>query len=152
MSFLAWLLIGAGFLGVILPILPASPLVAGGIFWLTYLRGFQGYSFLFWLGFVLLTGASLAADYVVLPVYVKHRGGSNAGSWAAGAGLLVGVFFGLPGIILGPFLGVLVVEFLVHKDRNRALKAAVNTIVGLFLSGVVKFTVLLAMVVWYWFF
>ncbi len=150
MSFLAWLLIAIGFLGVILPIIPATPLVAGGIVWLTYLRGWADFSFVYWTGFVLLTGASLAADYVVLPVYVRKRGGSSLASWAAAAGLLVGAFFGLPGLLLGPITAVFLIEWLNKRDVHKAWQLAVHTIIGLLLSAAVKFGALIGMVVWYW--
>jgi len=150
MSFLAWLLIGVGFIGVILPVLPATPLVAGGIVWLSYLRGWQSYSFWFWIGLVLLTGASLGADYIVLPVYIKKRGGSSLASWSAGAGLLVGAFFGLPGLLIGPIAAAFLVEWLNKGDAGLAWQIAIHTVIGLLLSAVVKFGTLLAMVVWYW--
>lgn len=149
MSFLAWLLIGLGFAGVLLPILPATPLVALGIVWLGYLRGWAGFGPLFWVGFVVLSAISIAADYVVLPWWVKKKGGSNRGSFAAALGMIVGAFFSLPGLILGPIIAVFVAE-LTHGHRAEvALRHALNTVVGLLFSGLAKFAALIALVLWY---
>lgn len=118
--------------------------------WLTYLRGWHDYSFVFWTGLALLTGASLAADYIVLPVYVKKRGGSSVSSWAAAAGLLIGAFFGLPGLLLGPITAAFLVEWINKGDVRMAWRIAVHTVVGLLLSAVAKFATLLVIVAWYW--
>jgi uncharacterized protein YqgC (DUF456 family) len=114
-----------------------------------YLRGWHEFGFIFWLGLIFLSGASLAADYVVLPVYLKKRGGSSQASWAAALGLIVGAFFSLPGLLLGPLAAVFLVEWLQKRDVNRAWQAAWHTVVGFFLTAAAKFITLLAMLGWY---
>ena len=148
-SFLAWLIIGLGFAGVLLPIIPATPLVAGGLIWLGYLRAWQGMGPLFWVGFILLTALSVAADYVVLPWWVKRKGGSNRGSIAAALGMIIGAFFSLPGLILGPIIAVFVAELTSGNRAEVALRHALNTVVGLLVSALAKFAALIALVLWY---
>ncbi|MDP3486547.1 MAG: DUF456 family protein [Bacillota bacterium] len=149
MQLLAWLIIGLGFAGVLLPILPATPLVALGIVWLGYLRGWAGFGPVFWVGFVILAAVSIAADYVVLPWWVKKKGGSNRGSFAAGLGMIVGAFFSLPGLILGPIIAVFVAELTHGHKAEVALRHALNTVVGLLVSASAKFAALIALVLWY---
>lgn len=84
-------------------------------------------------------------DYVV-PVYgTKRFGGSRQGVRGSAIGLIIGVFvlpalgivigpFGLPGIILGPFIGAYLGETHSGKSPEQALKAAFGSFLG-FLAG-----------------
>ena len=126
-----------------------SPLVAAGIVWLGYLRGWAGFGPLFWVGFVVFSALSIAADYVVLPWWVKKKGGSNRGSFAAAVGMIVGAFFSLPGLVLGPIIAVFIAELTHGKNAEVALRHALNTVVGLLVSASAKFAALIALVLWY---
>jgi uncharacterized protein YqgC (DUF456 family) len=54
----------------------------------------------------------------------------------AGIGTLAGLFFGIPGIIFGPFIGAVIGELTVHRDVKRVGKAGLAAWVG-FLAGMV---------------
>ncbi len=65
----------------------------------------------------------------------------GASRWAilgAGLGLLVGMFLGLPGIVLGPAVGAIVLEYARDPDFERALKAGAGAFVGFVLGSAVK--------------
>lgn len=74
-------------------------------------------------------------DYFV-PVWgTKKFGGSKYGVRGATIGLIVGIFFGPPGIIIGPFLGAFIGEMIFKDDFKYALKAGFGSLLG-FLTGI----------------
>jgi uncharacterized protein YqgC (DUF456 family) len=53
-------------------------------------------------------------------------------------GILVGLFFGLPGIILGPALGATAFELWKDPNLGRAARAGVGALVGFLVGTIVK--------------
>ena len=127
-----------GFAGSIVPIIPGPPISWAGLLllkWTDYVnRGATGYENTLWilLFFVVLV---TILDYVVPILGTKKYGGSKRGVWGATIGVVVGLFFGPLGIILGPFLGAYIGEITTGKKDREALKAAWGSFVG-FLLGV----------------
>ena len=74
-------------------------------------------------------------DYVVPIMGTKRYGGSKRGVWGATIGVVVGLFFGPLGIIIGPFLGAYIGEITTGKKDREALRAAWGSFMG-FLLGV----------------
>jgi len=127
-----------GFIGSILPVLPGPPISWAGFLllrWTTYVgdRG-TGYENALWilLFFVILV---TILDYVVPVMGTKKFGGSKRGVWGATIGVVVGLFFGPLGIIIGPFLGAYIGEISGGKKDTEALRAAWGSFVG-FMLGV----------------
>ena len=50
---------------------------------------------------------------------------------AAALGGIIGLFFGLPGIVLGPFIGAVLGELSLQRGLNEAGRAGFGTVVGL---------------------
>ena len=132
------LLVLIGFIGSIMPIIPGPPISWAGFLllkWTSYVddRG-AGYENALWilLFFVVLV---TILDYVVPIMGTKKYGGSKRGVWGATIGVVVGLFFGPLGIILGPFLGAYIGEITTGKKEREALRAAWGSFVG-FLLGV----------------
>jgi len=131
-------LILVGFIGSILPIIPGPPISWAGFLllrWTGYVnQGAEGYENTLWilLFFVVLV---TVLDYVVPILGTKKFGGSKRGVWGATIGVVVGLFFGPLGIIIGPFLGAYIGEITTGKKDREALKAAWGSFVG-FLLGV----------------
>ena len=74
-------------------------------------------------------------DYIV-PVWgTKKFGGTKYGTRGATVGLIIGLFLGPPGIILGPFIGAVVGELIFKDDMKYALKAGFGSLLG-FLTGI----------------
>jgi uncharacterized protein YqgC (DUF456 family) len=53
-------------------------------------------------------------------------------------GGIVGLFFSLPGIILGPFVGATLFEMLGDKELKQAAKAGAGAVLGLALGAIGK--------------
>lgn len=131
-------LVLVGFIGSILPVIPGPPISWVGLLLLkwtdfVYDHG-AAYENALWilLFFVILV---TILDYVVPIMGTKKYGGSKRGVWGATIGVVVGLFFGPLGIIIGPFLGAYIGEITTGKKEREALRAAWGSFVG-FLLGV----------------
>ena len=127
-----------GFLGSVLPIIPGPPISWAGLLllkWTAFVDDHgAAYEKTLWilLFFVILV---TILDYVVPIMGTKKYGGSKRGVWGATIGVVVGLFFGPLGIIIGPFLGAYIGEITTGKKEKEALRAAWGSFVG-FLLGV----------------
>lgn len=142
LTVLAGLLLGVGFLGTFLPIIPGAPLAWAGLL----------LAFFSQLNEISLVTLCICGAFAVLvsvidnifPVLMtKKTGGSKSGSIGATIGLIVGFFVGPLGIIAGPFIGAFVGE-LMHDSENtdRAFKAAWGAFLGfLYGTGIKMITV-----------
>ena len=101
-------LVLVGFIGSVLPIIPGPPISWAGLLllkWTDFVVDHgAAYENTLWilLFFVILV---TILDYVVPIMGTKKYGGSKRGVWGATIGVVVGLFFGPLGIIIGPFLG-----------------------------------------------
>ncbi len=142
----AVILVLVGVAGTILPALPGAPLVFLGLLLAAWADGFQRVG---WVPLVLLAFLSLLT-YVVEVVATGHgarrTGASGKAMLGATAGTVVGVFFGIPGLIAGPFFGAVAGEFLATRDLSRAGKAGVGTWVGLALGVAAKVALVFTMI------
>src|SRR5574340_1488013 len=102
---LAALLIVAGFAGLILHAVPGIPLVFAGLVLLAWVDNFVyvGWITLALLG--LLALLSYGIDFLAAALGAKKFGASPRAVTGAALGAVAGIFFGLPGIVLGPFVG-----------------------------------------------
>jgi len=58
----------------------------------------------------------------------------------------VGIFFGLPGLVLGPFVGAVAGELSANRELLHAGRAGLGTWLGLLLGTVAKLTLAFLMV------
>src|SRR6056297_2905780 len=106
LAIIGLILILVGFLGSVLPVLPGPPIAWGGYLLLNWTRYIDdrttAYENSLWI-FLFVVIVVTVLDYVV-PIWgTKRWGGSRAGIWGATIGLVIGLFFGPIGIIIGPF-------------------------------------------------
>ena len=131
------LLVIAGILGSILPLLPGPPIAYVGLL-IQQLRDPNPYTttfLLIWAGIVLLT---LVLDYYV-PIWgIKKFGGTKYGVWGCTIGFLAAFWMGPWGIILGPFVGAFIGELLAKQNRQDAFNAAVGSFMGFLMSSFLK--------------
>jgi uncharacterized protein len=65
----------------------------------------------------------------------------GASRWAvagAGIGLVVGLFLGVPGILFGPAVGAIALEYARDPNFGKAMKAGVGAFLGFVLGTAVK--------------
>jgi uncharacterized protein YqgC (DUF456 family) len=128
----------AGLAGLVLPALPGAPLLVAGAVLVAWAEGFQRVG---WptVAFTVVLGTLIfAVDWVASVLGAKAFGASRWAIVGSAVGLLVGLFLGLPGILLGPGIGALVFEYWRNPDFGRALRAGVGATVGFLVGGAVK--------------
>jgi uncharacterized protein YqgC (DUF456 family) len=59
---------------------------------------------------------------------------------------LVGLFFSIPGILLGPFVGAFLLELIGGYEYQRALRAGAGATLGLVAGALGKFAVCVVMI------
>lgn len=143
---LAIALMVVGALGVVLPALPGVPLMFAGMVLAASIDDFQriGWITLTILGF--LTVIAFIVDFAASALGAKRVGASSRAVWGAALGTLVGLFFSLPGLVLGPFIGAVIGELTVHGKVDRAGRVGVATWLGLIFGTLFKLAVAFSMV------
>lgn len=139
-------LIIIGLLGVFLPVLPGIPLAFAGMVLAGWAGGFKEISVLVLILLGLLTAASVAIDFLASALGAKRAGASKLAVLGAGLGSLFGmILFNLPGLILGPFVGVMVVETAQGKSVREAGKIGLATWIGMAVGVALKVGLTFAM-------
>lgn len=131
--------VAVGALGVVLlavPAVPALGIIFSGIAIVAWAEAFTRIGWVTLAVLLLLTLVGSLADNVAALFGARKAGASAWGVGGAAVGMLAGVPFGLPGIILGPAVGAFALEYLRTPDVRKAGLAGVGGLVG-FLLGVV---------------
>ncbi len=134
-----------GLAGTVLPVMPGALLVFGGL-WLA--AWIEHYAYIGWgtltvLG--VLTALTYAIDFFAGIVGAQRFGASKWAITGSAIGTFLGIFFGLPGIILGPFLGAVAGELYMRKDLRHATQAGLGTTLGLAIGAVAKIALVMIM-------
>jgi uncharacterized protein YqgC (DUF456 family) len=140
------LLVAVGLAGTLLPILPGVPLVFAGLVVAAWADGFHRVGTVTLVILGVLTVIAVALDFAASSLGAKKAGASRQAMLGAGIGAIVGIFFGLPGLVFGPFVGAVVGELVAHRELLRAGKAGLGTWLGLLLGSVAKLTLAFLMV------
>jgi uncharacterized protein YqgC (DUF456 family) len=128
----------AGLAGVVVPVLPGAVALWGGVWLIAWAGDFQQ------VGAPTLTATGVlallivAADWAATALGAKAFGASRWAVVGATLGLLVGLFFGPVGVVLGPVAGAVVLELWKDPDLKKALQAGVGTLVGFLIGSVAK--------------
>jgi len=146
------LLIVVGFLGTFLPVLPGTTLILAGSLLFYFSMGRES-SGLAWQGLVfigLLYALSIALDWVSGALGAKWFGSSKWGIIGAILGGIVGLFFGIPGLIVGPIAGVFIFEiFVAKKEVKQAGNSTIGTVVGGIAGILGRVALALGMMCWF---
>lgn len=123
------ILILTAIVGCIIPAIPGPLLGYAGIIvlHLTQRVEFQTKELVI---LAIATVLSIVLDYAMGPYMTKKFGGTKFGVIGSVIGLIIGLFFGPLGIIVGPFIGAVGGELINDKDANRALKSGLGSFIG----------------------
>ena len=140
---LAALLVLAGLAGTLLPVLPGAPLVFVGLLVAAWADGFVHIGGWTLAILAILTVTSLIVDFWATAHGAKRVGASPLAMLGATLGTLLGLFFALPGLILGPFIGAVAGELLHQRSLHpqtlgHAGKVGAGTWLGILLGTALK--------------
>jgi len=141
----AGLLIAIGLAGVVLPIIPGIPLMFAGMWLLAWVQNFvQVGPTMLWI-LAILTVLSVVVDLLASVLGAQRVGASRAGLFGAAIGTVVGLFFGLPGILLGPLIGAVGGELLYRPGLHSATRVGLATWAGIVVGAVFKVAIAFVM-------
>ncbi|NOZ60260.1 MAG: DUF456 domain-containing protein [Calditrichaeota bacterium] len=140
-----------GLIGCVVPGMPGPPLSFIGLLILAIAQHFTPplTSQLVLIMAVLMVVVTIL-DYIIPVAGAKKYGASKWGIWGSILGMILGLLFFPPlGIIIGAFLGAVVVEMLIGKSGKEALRAGWGTFLGTLLGTILKLTVSFTMTYYY---
>jgi uncharacterized protein YqgC (DUF456 family) len=140
------LLVALGVAGVVLPGLPGIPLVLIGLVLGAWIDDFVYVGRSTLLVIVLLAMLATGVEFAASALGAKRAGAHRRAVIGAATGALVGIFFGLPGIVLGPLAGAMIGEFSARGDLAGAGRVGVATWIGMVLGGAAKLALVLSMI------
>lgn len=150
MDILLWLisllLVLLGLAGTILPALPGTPLVFGGLLLGAWLEQFQRVGTVPLVIIGVLGVLAWLADWVAGALGAKRAGASGLAVAGAAIGTLVGVFAGVIGLLFGPLIGAGIGEWLARNDVPRAARVGLATWIGLLAALAVKVALTFTMI------
>jgi uncharacterized protein YqgC (DUF456 family) len=143
---LATVLIVVGFVGIVVPALPGTMLIFAGLLLAAWTDGFERVGVLTLVVLGVLAVLSYGIDFIAAAMGARRLGASRRAVVGAGLGTLAGLFFGIPGLILGPFVGAVAGELTVDRDVKRAGRAGLAAWIGFVVGMGVKIGLAVGMV------
>lgn len=140
---LSALLVIVGIAGVVLPALPGLPLVFAGMLLAAWADGFERVGAISLVALGALTAVSFVVDFWATAVGAQRVGASRLALVGAVVGTVVGLFFGLPGLFAGPFVGAALGELGSRRNLRpaglgHAARVGLGTWVGIALGVALK--------------
>lgn len=147
---LLWVLcvamIGLGLLGTVLPVLPGTLLVWGGIVLGAWIDDFSRVGTTTVAVISVLAVLAWALDYVAGLMGAQKAGASKQALVGAALGTVVGLFMGLVGVLFMPLVGAALGEYLARQDEGRAVKVGLATWIGIMVGLIAKVVMAFVMV------
>lgn len=131
-------MVAIGLVGVVMPALPGHVLILAGLVVAAWADGFTHISPWTLAVIAVVAIASYAIDFVSAAVTTKRLGASRDAMIGAAFGTLGGLFFGLPGLIAGPFVGAVIGELIASRNLQRAGRAGVAATIGFAIGTALK--------------
>ena len=130
-----------GLIGVVFPALPGIPIMFAGFVLAAWSSDFEpvGWGTIGVLG--ALAVVSVLIDFLSAAFGAKRQGASPRAFWGATLGAIVGIFFGLVGIVLGPFIGAVAAELAGGSGAQQAGRSGYGVWIGLILGTAAKLAI-----------
>jgi len=143
---LATLVVVAGLVGTVVPALPGPPLVFVGLFIGAWIDDFEivGWGTIGVLGALALLASIV--DFVASAAGARYMGAGSRAFWGATLGAVVGIFFGVAGMLLGPFIGAVIGELSAGSDLVRSGRAGVGAWLGVVVATALKLALAFLMI------
>jgi len=145
---LAVIFIIVGLVGTVFPALPGMPLMFAGMLLAAWAGHFQTISLTVVFILAALTVIALIADFVAGALGAKRVGASKLAIIGATIGTVAGLFTAPLGLIIGPFAGAAIGEYLHQQNENKfdtrenqlaqATKVGIHTWIGMIIGIGVK--------------
>ncbi|MDQ3027295.1 MAG: DUF456 family protein [Pseudomonadota bacterium] len=143
---LAVVLVIVGLAGTVMPVIPGALLVFAGLFVAAWADGFARVGTVALVIIGALGVLSFVADFLASLLGAKRVGASPLALFGAALGGGLGLFFGLAGMILGPFVGAVAGELLARGRLAQAGKVGLGTWLGLVAAAVLKVIIAFMMI------
>jgi uncharacterized protein YqgC (DUF456 family) len=142
---LTLIVMGIGCLGSFLPGIPSTPLVLIAAIGHKFYFRENGAGWIVITLLILITALTFVMDYLTSIYGAKQFGATKKGMAGAIVGGIVGLFFNLPGILLGPFIGAVIFEMIGGREWRPAAKAGLGATLGLLAGAIGKIVCCVAM-------
>ncbi|MBS3998074.1 MAG: DUF456 family protein [Hydrogenophaga sp.] len=139
-------LIVLGLAGTVLPLLPGTLLVWGGIVLGAWIDDFSRVGTTTVWVITALALLAWALDYVAGLMGASKVGASQQALLGAAVGTVAGLLMGLVGVLFMPLVGATVGEYLARRDQRRAVQVGVATWIGIMVGLVAKVVLAFVMV------
>jgi len=143
---LAAAVIVVGLVGAIVPVLPGIPLIFAGIWIIAGVDGYRHLGLGWLLGIAAVGAVGLVVDLLAGALGAKRMGASSQAVWGALIGTVIRLFFGIPGLLIGPFFGAVLGELSAGNSVLGSAHAGVSAWVGLLFGTIIKLVSSLMMV------
>ena len=128
-----------GLVGCLIPILPSTTIVLGAAIVHRLIYGGEiGAQTWVLVVLGLITAFSFLVDSLASMIGAKKFGASWKGVAGAMVGGIVGMFFSIPGILLGPFIGAVLFELLGDRGLRESSHAGFGAFIGILAGAIGK--------------
>jgi hypothetical protein len=139
-------LILVGLAGTVLPALPGTAFVLGGIVLAAWIDDFTRIGTTTLVVVTLLAVVAWVLDYVAGLLGARRAGASRQAIVGAALGTVAGLFMGLIGVFFMPLVGAAVGEYVAQKDHARAAHVGIATWLGIMAGMVAKVVIAFVMI------
>lgn len=139
-------LVVVGFVGLVAPVIPGAPILFAGLLCAAWAEQFR---YVGWRTLAVLAALALATygiDLAATAYGTRRFGASKRAVVGAILGGLVGLAFGIPGVLVGPFAGAVVGELTARRDLPAAARAGIGATLGLVLGAAAKLSIGVSMI------